>query len=161
DSVIVMLDTFHDHRNGYFLETNPNGAILDALVTDEGRTLNSDWDGVWSAASRITPEGWTSEMAIPFATLRFDPQLDTWGFNIRRLVARTSEQSYWTQVGRDASLLRLSRAGHLTGLHGIEPALNLRIKPFSVLSRADFFTNGTRDDDTALGVDFKWGIQRG
>jgi hypothetical protein len=161
DSVIVMLDTFHDHRNGYFLEVNPNGAQLDALSSDEGRTLNSDWDGVWSAASRITPEGWTSEMAIPFATLRFDPKLDTWGFNVRRLVARSGEQSYWTQVGRDASLLRMSRAGHLTGLSGLEEGLNLRIKPHVVGSQTDFSTTGVNDTTAEAGVDLKWGITRG
>ncbi|HWN42486.1 MAG TPA: carbohydrate binding family 9 domain-containing protein, partial [Thermoanaerobaculia bacterium] len=69
DAVIVVIDTFHDHRNSYFLEVNPAGAILDALSSEEGRSLNSDWDGVWTAAARITPEGWTAEMAIPFSTL--------------------------------------------------------------------------------------------
>jgi hypothetical protein len=160
DSLIVMLDTFHDHRNAYFMETNPNGAILDALSSDEGRNLNSDWDGVWSAASRITPEGWTSEMAIPFATLRFDPRLDTWGFNVRRLVARTGEQSYWMQVGRDASLLRMSRAGHLTGLHGLEPALNLRIKPHAVGSRTEISASGAHEEKADFGLDVKWGLAR-
>jgi hypothetical protein len=161
DSVIVMLDTFHDHRNAYFLEVNPNGAILDALSTDEGRDLNSDWNGVWTAAARITPEGWTAEMAIPFSTLRFDPGSDSWGFNVRRLIARKAEQSYWVQVGRDATLLRMSRAGHLTGLHGLEPGLNLRFKPFAVGSRSEFNTTGVTTDKSRLGLDVKWGIARG
>jgi uncharacterized protein DUF5916/cellulose/xylan binding protein with CBM9 domain len=161
DSVIVVIDTFHDHRNAYFLETNPNGAQLDALSSNEGRELNNDWDGVWSAASRITADGWTSEMAIPFATLRFDPGSDTWGFNVRRLVARKAEQSYWVQVGRDANITRMSRAGHLTGLHGIEPGLNLRIKPFAVGSRTELNTTGVTDDQKDLGLDVKWAINRG
>jgi hypothetical protein len=161
DSIIVLIDTFHDHRNAYFMETNPTGAILDALSTDEGRGLNSDWDGVWSVASRITADGWTSEMAIPFATLRFDPALDTWGLNIRRLVARKAEQSYWVQVGRDATIARMSRAGHLTGLRGLEPGLNLRLKPFGIASHTDFSAAGNTDSDSDLGMDIKWGISRG
>ncbi len=161
DSVIVVLDTFHDHRNAYFMETNPNGAILDALSTDEGRVLNNDWNGVWAAASRVTPDGWTSEMAIPFATLRFDPQLDTWGFNVRRLLARNSEQSYWMQVGRDASLLRMSRAGHLTGLRGLQSGLNLRIKPFGVGSFSRFATASLLQESSDAGLDLKWGLARG
>ena len=36
DSVIILLDTFHDHRNGFFFEINPNGSRIDALLTDEG-----------------------------------------------------------------------------------------------------------------------------
>jgi hypothetical protein len=161
DSIIVVLDTFHDHRNAYFLEVNPNGAILDALSTDEGRDLNNNWDGVWTAAARITPEGWTAEMAIPFSTLRFDAGADTWGFNVRRLVARKAEQSYWVQVGRDANLNRMSRAGHLTGLHGLAPSLNLRLKPFAVGSRTEFDTTGATDNNSDLGLDVKWGLTRG
>src|SRR5262245_17558348 len=161
DSVIVVFDTFHDHRNSYFLETNPNGAILDALSTDEGRVLNNDWNGVWGAASKITPEGWTTEMAIPFATLRFDPQLDTWGFNVRRLIARKAEQSYWNQTGRDANITRMSRAGHLTGLHGLQSGLNLRIKPFGVSSLSRFGAARVVDESSELGMDLKWGLARG
>ncbi|HEV7784191.1 MAG TPA: carbohydrate binding family 9 domain-containing protein, partial [Thermoanaerobaculia bacterium] len=36
DSVLILLDTFNDHRNAYWFETNANGARTDALVTDEG-----------------------------------------------------------------------------------------------------------------------------
>jgi hypothetical protein len=161
DAVIVVIDTFHDHRNSYFLEVNPAGAILDALSSEEGRSLNSDWDGVWTAAARITPEGWTAEMAIPFSTLRFDPGTDTWGFNVRRLVARKAEQSYWVQVGRDASLVRMSRAGHITGLNGLESGLNLQLKPFAVSSRTEFDVTGLDDGRSDLGLDLKWGITRG
>ncbi len=161
DAVIVVIDTFHDHRNSYFLEVNPAGAILDALSSEEGRSLNTDWDGIWTAAARITPEGWTAEMAIPFSTLRFDPGTDTWGFNVRRLVARKAEQSYWVQVGRDASLVRMSRAGHLTGLNGLESGLNLQLKPFAVSSRTEFDVTGLDDGRSDLGLDLKWGITRG
>jgi len=160
DAVIVVIDTFHDHRNAYFLEVNPAGAILDAL-SEEGRSLNGDWDGVWTAAAKITADGWTAEMAIPFSTLRFDPALDTWGFNVRRLVARKAEQSYWVQVGRDASLVRMSRAGHLTGLNGLESGLNLRLKPFAVGSQTDFNLTGLTNEESDLGMDVKWGITRG
>ena len=76
DAVDVVIDTFGDHRNAYLFETNPNGARTDALISDEGRDFNLSWNGVWQVASRRTPEGWFSEMAIPFSTLRFDPGRD-------------------------------------------------------------------------------------
>ncbi|MEE8538055.1 MAG: carbohydrate binding family 9 domain-containing protein, partial [Acidobacteriota bacterium] len=66
DSVVVLLDTFHDHRNAYFFETNPNSSRTDALITDEGRDTNFEWDGVWKVRSRRTESGWSAEMAIPF-----------------------------------------------------------------------------------------------
>ena len=73
DAIDVVIDTFGDQRNAYLFETNPNGARTDALISDEGRDFNLSWNGVWQVASRRTPDGWFSEMAIPFSTLRFDP----------------------------------------------------------------------------------------
>ena len=69
-----LLDTFNDNRNAYFFETNPNGARTDALVTEEGRDFNVQWDAVWDVVARRNSEGWAAEMAIPFSTLRFDPR---------------------------------------------------------------------------------------
>ncbi|MFQ5790288.1 MAG: carbohydrate binding family 9 domain-containing protein, partial [Acidobacteriota bacterium] len=66
DAFAVVLDTFHDMRNGYIFETNPMGAKLDAQFFNEGREFNLDWDGVWHVATRITEVSWTAELAIPF-----------------------------------------------------------------------------------------------
>ena len=54
DTIAIVLDTFHDHRNAFLFRTNPLGAQYDALVTDEGRTVNPEWDEQWNVASRIT-----------------------------------------------------------------------------------------------------------
>ena len=54
---------------------NPNGVRYDGIF--EGVTQRQfDWDGIWQAAARVTPEGWVLEMAIPFKTLSFDPGSD-------------------------------------------------------------------------------------
>ncbi|MEJ2679862.1 MAG: hypothetical protein P8174_12460, partial [Gemmatimonadota bacterium] len=54
DGVAVLLDTFHDRRNAFVFATNPNGAVYDALLTDEGREVNADWRGVWEAKAQRT-----------------------------------------------------------------------------------------------------------
>ena len=72
DSFMVILDTYHDHRNGFYFETNPLGAKADALVFDEGRSVNYDWDGVWWSEAKKTSNGWQVEIRIPFSTLRFN-----------------------------------------------------------------------------------------
>ncbi|MEE2775488.1 MAG: carbohydrate binding family 9 domain-containing protein [Acidobacteriota bacterium] len=64
DSVAVVLDTFADRRNAYTFETNVNGARFDALITDEGRNVLKEWDGVWNVAARRAPDGWVAEFAI-------------------------------------------------------------------------------------------------
>ena len=70
DAVAVLLDPFHDHRNGVVFATNPNGAEFEALLTDEGSELNVDWRAVWEVAASRTLEGWSAEFAIPWRTPR-------------------------------------------------------------------------------------------
>jgi len=164
DSVLVLLDTFNDDRNAYFFEVNPNGAFTDALVTDEGRDFNVQWDAVWRAVAKRTPQGWSAEMEIPFATLRFDPDKDTWGINMRRLIRHRNEEVFWAPIPLEADLFRISLAGDLTGIRGPKPGLNLRLKPFAVGSASKLQGEGggsTSDEDGDLGLDVKWGISRG
>jgi hypothetical protein len=161
DSVIILLDTFHDRRNAYWFETNANGARTDALLTDEGRDFNVQWDGIWKSVGRRTSGGWTAELAIPFSTLRFDPNNDTWGFNVRRLIRHKNEEVFWASIPLDADLFRVSLAGNLTGIHGPEPGLNLRLKPFGVGDSTKI--NGddkASDDNKDVGLDVKWGLTR-
>jgi hypothetical protein len=163
DSVIVLLDTFHDHRNAYWFETNANGARTDALLTDEGRDFNVQWDGVWDVAARRNAQGWAAEIAIPFTTLRFNPNLDTWGFNVRRLIRYKREEAFWSFIPLQANLFRVSMAGELTGIHPPPPGLNLRLKPFGVAQSTEQTTAAGRklsDDDADAGMDVKWGLTR-
>ena len=50
DSFQIVIDTFHDERNGYQFAINPAGAKWDAQMSNEGRENNSNWDGVWDVA---------------------------------------------------------------------------------------------------------------
>lgn len=170
DAVAVLLDTFLDHRNGYFFETNPNGARAEGLINDEGESVNMEWDGLWQVASRRTEDGWAAEMAIPFSTLRFAPGGGDWGLNVRRMIRRKNEEAYWSPIPLEADIWRFSLAGRLTGLDGIAPGLNLRAKPFAVASgREDLAerkslepgseAGTTMSDD--MGLDLKWGVGRG
>ena len=47
DAFVILLDTFHDGRNGYQFATNPAGAKWDAQLANEGRDFNVNWDGIW------------------------------------------------------------------------------------------------------------------
>ena len=47
DGFLIILDTFHDERNGYQFATNPAGAKWDAQMSNEGRENNANWDGIW------------------------------------------------------------------------------------------------------------------
>ena len=75
DSVIVVLDTFHDSRSGYFFGTNLLGTQSDGRITDNGRVVETTWDATWLSAAERFEGGWTAEMSIPLVHLRFRPRL--------------------------------------------------------------------------------------
>jgi hypothetical protein len=166
DSVLLVFDTFLDGRNGFAFSTNPNGARHDALITDEGQDVNSEWDGVWAVAARRTSEGWVAELAIPFATLRFDPSLDRWGLNVQRLIRRKSEEVNWVNLPREAgsfglsSAYRVSLAGTLTGLGGLRRSRSLDVKPYVLASASEEPPTDTSESDVDAGLDVKWGVTR-
>ncbi|MGH7151853.1 MAG: DUF5916 domain-containing protein, partial [Planctomycetota bacterium] len=130
DRVEIVIDTFRDRRNAYFFQIGPAGGPGDALVTNNGSDFNKDWDGIWEGISRIAPEGWFGEVAIPFRTLAFDARGTTWGLNINRILKRREEQSRWAAARQHLSLFRISEAGDLEGLEGLEQGVGLDLVPY-------------------------------
>ncbi|MCP5112620.1 MAG: carbohydrate binding family 9 domain-containing protein, partial [bacterium] len=94
DRVELLLDTFHDRRNGYYFATNPAGALSDGRIT-ENSSPDMSWDGIWNVRTHVDDQGWTAEFEIPFKTLAFNPGQKSWGFNISRRLARVREDSRW------------------------------------------------------------------
>lgn len=140
DSFTVTLDTYHDHRNGFLFETNPNGARYDAQIVGEGgatfgnfgsQSLNTDWDAVWQARGRVTEEGWVVEIAIPFWELRFNVAQQDWGINFRRRIRRKTEEAYWAPVQRQFDATRLSASGMVQDLQLVRPR-NIQVKPYAI-----------------------------
>jgi hypothetical protein len=160
DAVAILLDTFHDRRNAFIFATNPNGAVFDALLTDEGREFNTDWRGVWEVAAQRGPDGWSAEFAVPWRTLRFPAGGGgTWGLNVARIVQRTKEETLWTSWSREGGgFHRVSRAGQLTGLTGLPSSgLNLDIKPYALTGA----TRTPRLEGTEPGGGFHTGSRFG
>jgi hypothetical protein len=161
DSFQVVIDTFRDERNGYQFAINPAGAKWDAQMSNEGRENNSNWDGVWDVATRISHDGWYAEIRIPFRTLKFSPASEqTWGVNFQRRLRRLNENSYWAPVPRIHNLSRVSLAGTVEGLAGIEPGNNFRIKPYALASSSRV-AGRSSDGDFDAGFDVKYGITSG
>ncbi len=144
DTLTIVVDTFHDHRNAFLFRTNPLGAQYDALITDEGNSVNQNWDENWEVASQISPMGWTAEFAIPFKSLRVNEQNGQgWGLDLERVIRRKNEFSYWNGFRRGFQLENVSQAGHLEGLENIETGLRLRVKPF-IVAGFQQFSDGSR-----------------
>jgi len=131
DTISIVMDTLHDNRNGYLFRINPRGTQYDALLTDEGRVTDVNWNEKWNAAARMTDSGWTAEMEIPFKALRLTGEKEqSWGIDFERVIRRKSEFSYWSNYRRGYEFTKVSQSGILSGLSDLDTGLTLRIKPF-------------------------------
>jgi hypothetical protein len=125
DRFFVHIDPYNNRRSGYLFGVNPNGVRYDGVF--EGVTQRQfDWDGIWQAAARITPEGWTLEIEIPFKTLSFDPSTTTWRMNFARNIERKNEGMAWNSRNRNTDL---STMGDVTGISQIEQGRGLDVVP--------------------------------
>lgn len=132
DAFAVLIDTFHDHQNGFLFETNPFAAQSDAVITREGAFVNQDWNGRWEVATGRTPTGWTVEFRLPFDTLNFHPTDGaTWGIQFRRVIPHLRETSFWSPLTAGQNLYELARAGHLEGLAAIAGRHRLSVTPYA------------------------------
>ncbi len=132
DRFMWMLDTFLDGRTGYVFEINAAGLMGDALLGGGGGGGGKAWDGIWEVRTSRGPEGWTAEVRIPFKTLNFNPDLDSWGINFQRTIRRRNEELLWRGYRRNQGLLRPIHAGRLTGLHGLSQGVGFEVKPSAV-----------------------------
>jgi hypothetical protein len=132
DRIQVILDTFLDHRTGYWFQIGPRGSIGDATISENGAVFNKQWDGLWEGKARIVADGWESEMAIPFKTIGFDKFNPDWGIKFIRHIKRKLEMSYWPTANVNTYKFQVSDAGLLTGMKNITQGIGLDISPYVV-----------------------------
>ena len=162
DDFEVILDTFHDRRNGYVFITNPAGGRVDRQIANEGREINSSWDAIWDVKTQRSADGWTAEMRIPFRTLRFEPGADhPWGINFSRRIRRKNEVTFWSPVPRSFNLMRLSLAGDVTGLKVGAAGRDIRIKPYVLGNSVRDVGLSSHDQKFDAGLDMKLAVTRG
>jgi len=154
DSITIIFDTFHDHRNGFLFKTNPLGTQYDALITDERRDVNADWDEKWTVATAILDDRWTVEIEIPLKILRIQSGKEqTWGIDFERIIRRKNEFTYWNNYSRDFFFEQISQAGHLVGLVDLSKGEAWRIKPFVVTGFTDSSESSGRETLAEVGLE--------
>jgi Domain of unknown function (DUF5916) len=167
----IIIDSSHDRRNAYVFQVNPLGTQRDALITEEQAAENGDgdpgWDGVWTSEARITKDGWTATVGIPFSTLNFMQSRDViWGINFKRFIRRRNEEDLWSGWQRVYGAARIGQAGELHGISDIGSGRLFIVKPYGLtgfthrpLSAAGTgLTPGTSPLLTA-GLDVKLGLR--
>ena len=154
DTIAVILDTFHDHRNAFVFRVNPLGTKYDMTLQDESR-INSQWDETWEAAAQITERGWEAEMAIPLRILRYRSGTHIWGVDFKREIRHTNEISQWSNYRRSFSVSAISQSGHLQGLEGLGLGKRFRLKPFVSASYTELERRDVAEEigDADAGID--------
>jgi len=163
DHFEILVDSNHNRRGGYVFEINPLGTQSDGLIVEEqGGTDGSDfdrgWDGVWTSEARITADGWTATIEIPFTTLNFTKSDSViWGLNLKRFIRRKNEEDLWSAYRRTFGITKVSEAGELTGITDIGSGRLFIIKPYG-LARYDKQTGQDAKFPLTGGLDVKYGI---
>ena len=183
DSILIILDTYHDRQNGFLFGTNPAGIQYDAQILNEGvsggevastgigrsatsgsqrgnvAAVNLNWDTTWEVKSSRSDRGWETELKLPLKSLRFQdssaPQ--TWGLNLMRNIRRKNEQVFWAEISQSYSIYRVSLAGDLSALD-IRPSRNLKAIPYILLGGQKNFTTSETDFRHEVGGDVKYGL---
>ncbi len=125
DKVSVIIDPFNMQRGGYTFQLNPNGVRVEAIYIS-GTRGSPDWEGVWNGATKMQDDGWTAEFEIPFKSLSFDPNNDTWGVNFSRNLQRNQESMAW--YSRNGTYNPAS-SGKMDGITNLTQGFGLDVVP--------------------------------
>src|SRR5436309_11612960 len=143
DRVVLLLDTYADHRRALLFAVNPLGVQEDGIWSDGleaaaggptagGRldaTIDLNPDYVYESRGRLTRFGYEVEVRIPFKSLRYqsaNPQ--DWGVQILRSVQHSGYEETWTPAVR-ANASFLIQSGRLVGLGDLRRGLVLDLTP--------------------------------
>ena len=154
DAFLIVFDTYRDRQNAFVFGTTPAGIEYDGQVVREGTGsgiqssrqqggatagFNLNWDGSWEVATSADGQGWYAEFRIPFASLRYGQGgAQRWGLNLARHIRRRNEQAFWSPVGRQFNLWRVSGAGMLQGLEA-PVRRTMQLTPFTLSSASRDF----------------------
>jgi uncharacterized protein DUF5916 len=167
DSFRVLIDGLLDRQNGYVFGTNPAGIEFDGQVAREGQNqiisggeggLNLNWDTSWTVRSQVSDIGWSTEMEIPFTSLRFGgAEVQTWGFNFERRIRRNNEIAFWAPLSQERNLYQVSEAGSIEGIR-VPRQRNLQVTPYVLGKTREGGALAESESEDEFGFDLKYSI---
>jgi hypothetical protein len=133
DYVAFRIDTFNDQRQAYGIAINPLGLQGDGIEV-EG-TGFTEWDGEFDSKGVLLDDGWSVEVRIPLATLRYPARAEhQWGFTMTRGYGRENMED--SPVPRDRNLAcALCQTLTLVGIRDIASIRAVEFNP-TLVARA-------------------------
>ncbi len=152
----VFFNGYNDGQQEFRFFVSAAGVQQDGIYT-ETNGEDFSWDAIWESHVEITNFGWTVEMKIPYAALRFpSDEKQTWGINFYRQIRIDRQQYSWSFL--DAKISNEStQAGILEGLEDIKTPTRLFLIPY-----ASQYLYASKSQKTVGefkgGMDIKYGI---
>jgi len=166
EHLLIAFDTFLDRRTAVVFGVTAAGVRIDRFhSSDNEDSFDSGFDPVWDAQTSVTGEGWTAELWIPFAQLRFNPEKELiWGLNVQRFRPTLDEEDYWILIPRTERAWS-SRFGDLRGISSVPPRRRVELLPYiagastlhAAADRVNPFNRGANLESRA-GADLKVGL---
>lgn len=150
----VFINGFNDGQQDFRFFVSTAGVQMDCLATEFREDFS--WDAIWESAVKITDFGWTVELMIPYAALRFPPvEVQEWGLNFTRELRRDRQRYAWSPIDARIGAV-IPQAGILKGIRDIKPPVRLFLIPYAS-TYMQKNENGFQDIYKA-GLDVKYGI---
>ena len=126
----IFIDPLHTGRTALELFVTPSNVQYDA-VTDDASGEDASPDFFWDSAARITADGWTVEMRIPFSTLRYkSADVQTWGIMLFRNYPRAFRHQILSTPIPRGSNCTVCRENRLEGLEHLPTGGHLVVAPY-------------------------------
>ncbi len=170
DWVALQFDTFNDRRRAFTFAVNPLGAQADGMRSEVSTmpgvsraslaAVDLSQDYLWQSSGRLTDEGYTVEIRIPFKSIRYQVgESQDWGLQIVRQTQNTGYQDTWAPTSR-AQQAFTAQAGYIRAMKGMKRGLVLDLVPTTTTTASgsantrEQWTYGTRGQ---VGGDVRWG----
>ncbi|MDF7818469.1 DUF5916 domain-containing protein [Runella sp. MFBS21] len=168
DNVTFIFDTFNDRTNAFLFGMNPLGVMREALLYN-GATDNSFfsefWDNKWVGESKIYDDYWTTEVAIPFTTLRFKDATQQWLFKSYRFDTQINENSTLIRIPQNQIIMNLGYSIPVVFEKPLKkPGANISLIPYIAAGTGRDFVNPDNPNNGSrlnFGGDAKIGVTSG
>ncbi len=163
DGITFVIDPIGARNSAFVFGITPAGAQREGLMGGTSAfwgQIDWSWDNKWFAGTKVTPDRWTAEIAIPYSTLRFAPNLKEWRINFWRHSWKNNESSTWTRFPVNFGESSLAHTGILAwdtppGNQG----LNLSVIPYVASTLVKNYQRETPSDYThGIGGDIKYAV---
>lgn len=152
----VFFNGYNDGQQEFRFFVSAAGVQQDGVYTDANGE-DFSWDAIWESHVELTNYGWTVEMRIPYAALRFSTEKkQTWGLNFYREIRRFRQQYSWNFIDNKIAN-ESTQAGILEGIENIKTPTRLFLIPYA----SQYISTSKTTKPTGEfkgGLDIKYGI---